>query len=136
MFKNKIFIIDDDIDDIFFLTEAFIKKNCAFDIISFQDAEDVLFHLSTSRPESYPALIVTDLNMPKVSGFDLLQYLKSDKTLKYIPVVISSNSSLDNNKASCMQLGAQAYFVKPYTLDQYLQMVENMLELVRDKMEV
>lgn len=136
MFKNKLFIVDDDIDDIFFLTEAFTKKSKHFDVVSFQDAEDVLFQLSNLSVENYPTLIITDLNMPRLNGFELLERLKSDGQLKHIPVFISSNSSLDNNRVSCMNSGAEAYFVKPYTLEEYLQMVENILELVKERMAV
>lgn len=134
--NTKLLIIDDDKDDIFFLTEAFLKKNDQLNIVSFDNAQHAFSYLATLCPEKFPALIITDLNMPKLNGFEFLRQLKTSEILRTIPVVISSNSSLEVNKTSCFQLGAKAYFVKPYLLEEYLKMVDQLLECIKDTASV
>ena len=133
MSDKTLLIIDDDVDDILFLTDAFLEKKCGYDILSFQNAADAFFELANLNPEKFPILVITDLNMPGMNGFEFLKQMKAHKTLNRIPVVISSNSSLESNKATCMQLGAKAYFVKPFAFKDYLPFVEEVLSILTNK---
>ena len=60
-----------------------------------------------------PFLILLDLYMPKLDGFDVLRLLKADSELKQIPVAIISGVDTPGNQERCFEIGADAYFPKP-----------------------
>jgi two-component system response regulator len=70
------------------------------------------------------SLVVSDLNMPGMSGFDLLAQVKKSLALKFIPFVIYSASSSPKDIADCYSLGANSYLKKPLTLDSTLEQVK------------
>ncbi len=65
--------------------------------------------------EEKPDLVLLDLIMPKMGGFDVLKALKSDEKTKRIPVIILSNLSQDEDKKKALDLGAVDYYVKSST---------------------
>jgi CheY-like chemotaxis protein len=79
-----------------------------------------------------PNLVLLDLNMPKVSGFEVLSYLKKEPSLKAIPTIIltTSNSPHDRNRTTAM--GADDYLVKPSQFDEFVTMVQQVRVLLED----
>jgi CheY-like chemotaxis protein len=75
--------------------------------------------------EVLPKLILLDLKMPKVSGIQVLEKIKSDPAIKKVPVVILTSSREDPDIAKCYDLGANSYIVKPVDSDNFLQSVKN-----------
>jgi CheY-like chemotaxis protein len=73
------------------------------------------------------AAIITDLQMPRMSGMDLLGRLKSDPGLRHIPVLIISGDSDPRLPARSLSSGAHAYFTKPYSPMQVRQTLEQLL---------
>lgn len=73
------------------------------------------------------AAVVTDLQMPRMSGMDLLTRLKSDPALRHIPVLIISGDSDPRLPARSLACGAHAYFTKPYSPLQVRQTLEQLL---------
>ena len=71
--------------------------------------------------ERQPDIVITDLNMPKVSGFDLLAEMKAEKTLADIPVVMFSSSSWDQDVEKAQSLGAVAFLTKSDTIFGFTQ---------------
>lgn len=106
----KIFIVDDDISMINLYERIFRLNNIQAEVVI--EADTVIEKLKSSDPK--PNLIVLDVLMPKISGFELLKQIKQDPELKNIPVMILSNLSLggeDLTKKS-MEMGAVGYLVK------------------------
>lgn len=106
----KIFIVDDDISMINLYGRIFRLNNIQAEVAI--EADTVIEKLKSSDPK--PNLIVLDVLMPKISGFELLKQIKQDPELKNIPVMILSNLSLggeDLTKKS-MEMGAVGYLVK------------------------
>jgi len=79
-----------------------------------------------------PALLVLDLKMPRMNGFDVLAWLAKEPDFKHIPVVVLSSSAneLDVNKAR--QLGAREYFVKPHRLEELIKIAHQMLTVAEE----
>lgn len=77
-----------------------------------------------------PDLVLLNLNMPRVTGYDVLQGMQNDPALNEIPVVVFSSSRLDGDKARCLALGARAFVSKPTDLDQFLNVLRNVCELL------
>ena len=87
-------------------------------------AEDAITagHLVLKNP---PDLIITDVNMPHMDGFEFVAALKSDPTLPYIPVIFLT--SMDDGDHRGKELGAVGYLTKPVRADQLIAMVERHL---------
>ena len=75
-----------------------------------------------------PDLIVLDLNLPKRDGWELLQFIRHDETLKSVPVAVISSAPADLAKQSLQQ--ANRYIKKPMRLDEYMQIGRQILALL------
>ena len=73
-------------------------------------------------------MIVSDINMPIMDGFEFLKALKSNLKSKYIPVVIMSTSENNNDLKQCYQLGISGYFSKPLKYVEYKKKVISILK--------
>lgn len=74
------------------------------------NGEEVMAHLNGS--EKYPDLLLLDLLMPKLNGYDIIKRVKHDPTLKHIPIVILTNLSDWHDAEQALELGAALYMVK------------------------
>ncbi|MBV8707590.1 MAG: response regulator [Acidobacteriaceae bacterium] len=68
-----------------------------------------------------PDLVLLDLNLPGLSGLDVLAAMKTDRKLALIPVVVFSSSSREQDRKESLALGAQQYITKPNTFDGVIQ---------------
>lgn len=96
-------------DDKFY--SAIYKKYLAFDNVEVFFANDGEEALKMAQ-EKKPDLILLDLIMPKMDGFDVLEKLKSDEELKAIKVVVLSNLGQEEDKKKALSMGASDYVVK------------------------
>lgn len=120
-----ILVVDDDEDDRLLIQLAFEKANF-LDLGLFANANSVLEYLQ-SNSASLPKLIVSDYNMPRLSGLDLLRKIKGDNQLKHIEVIILSTSSSPAYIEECINSGAIGYYVKPASQKEIIQIAEEIL---------
>ena len=73
-------------------------------------------------------LIITDINMPDINGLELIGFVKSNPEYKDIPFVIVSTEKSDEDKKRGLALGASGYVVKPFTKEDLMSMIKNVLE--------
>jgi CheY-like chemotaxis protein len=112
-------IVDDDHDDQFLLGEALRMLHLDVALRYMENGWQVLGYLKgkSIRYESgkvrYPALIILDLNMPYMDGRETLKVLKTTEALRDIPVIVMTTSRLEEDRRSCMALGANGYYNKP-----------------------
>jgi CheY-like chemotaxis protein len=76
----------------------------------------------------FPSLIISDLKMPRMDGFEILEWLRKHPECSVIPVIILSASKQDTDIKRAYQLGANSYLVKPSTLDQLQQILKRLFE--------
>jgi CheY-like chemotaxis protein len=96
-----------------------------FTVIQAYDGEEGLRLMK----ENMPALVVLDLVMPKVSGFEFLERLSLDPQLSKIPVVVASNLGQDSDIEKVKNLGVQNYYVKAQTsIDDLVKMFRQIVE--------
>ena len=100
------------------------KHNLAERLVHVDDgaeALDLIFsrgkYQSNKNHKFSPKLILLDLKLPKVSGHEILQQIRSDARTQYIPVVILSSSAEEMDIQKCYKLGANSYIVKPVSFD-------------------
>jgi CheY-like chemotaxis protein len=112
----KILVADDDADDRAILQDAMAELQAGQVLCFAQNGEDALHLLGKDfNADHKPALIILDLNMPKLNGTETLRRIKSDDRFKTVPVIIYSTSLNPMEKDKCMLLGAHSYITKPVT---------------------
>ena len=77
--------------------------------------------------ENMPDLIITDLMMPEMDGYTLCQNIRSSQTLNHIPIIITTAKSEETDRLKGIQVGAEAYLLKPFNADELLLQIENIL---------
>lgn len=123
MNANKILIIDDDMKYISQLLEIFKEYDLK---VGFSvNAPDALNILNST---SYD-LIILDINMPIMDGFEVLEELKSSKTTRLIPVLMSSSDSNKESVLKAIKLGADDYLLKPVEEDILLDKVSSLFRI-------
>ena len=101
-----------------------------FDVTTASDGEEALQLIRSERPD----IIILDLIIPKLQGFDVLQILKQDTLTSAIPVIVLSSLSQEQDKQEALDLGAVAYFNKStFSLSELVCQVERTLTKGQDK---
>jgi CheY-like chemotaxis protein len=123
--KPKIVIADDDSGDRYLLKLAFEEGGMDVDVAEYENGADLIEYLTDGCKDA-PNIIVLDLNMPKKSGFEVLEFLKDNSSVCNAPIVILSTSSDPNDISKSKALGAQNYFIKPFNFNGYIDIVKSL----------
>src|SRR6476619_4872437 len=107
-----ILLAEDDQDDFFFFELAMSKCGANIKLVHAKDGGEAI-DLLKNGSGLVPDLIVTDLKMPKVNGFEFLQWLQSQPSLSKLPTVVFSSSDEPTDHKRAKELGALSYHVKP-----------------------
>lgn len=86
--------------------------------------------LGAYRAAPTPDLVLLDLNLPKMSGLQVLAHIHNDELLRSIPVVIFTSSSLSADRRRSLALGAREFIIKPASLDGFIQIVKDACSMV------
>ena len=129
---GRILVAEDDPTDVFFLQRAFSKAGVPVSLHFVRDGQEVIDYLRGDEPfrdrgmHPLPQLLLLDLKMPRLNGFDVLDWLKRQPGLKRLLVVIftSSEEAQDINRA--YDLGANSYLVKPHAIDDLMRIIQRL----------
>lgn len=125
--NKTFFIADDDPDDQEFFMDA-LKSICGTcTLLQAYNGEEAL-HVLESQLMTPPDFIFLDLNMPKLSGKQCLEEIRKNKTLRDVPVIIYTTSSLTKDKEESLKLGATQFMVKPTSIHVLKRELETMLK--------
>ena len=124
--KQKIVIIDDTVSVLKLMQDA-LKDD--YDVLTNKDARKALEIINKATPD----LIILDLIMPDISGFDVLKQLKSSEVTGSIPVVIASGRDNDDEIAKCYDLGAVDVIRKPFVLSVFKRRIDFNMQFVSMK---
>jgi two-component system response regulator len=117
MHKNTLLLVEDSEDDAFLFNRTFEKSRMALGIHHVPNgAEAIEFLRDAANSNSLPRIILLDLKMPLVNGFDVLEWMQEQTFFSQIPVVVVSGSAQSEDKKRASQLGAADYLVKPVTV--------------------
>jgi PAS domain S-box-containing protein len=121
--NSKIFILDDQIQNIILL-ENILNLSGFQNIWSSTNPQDLLDELENSDPD----ILLLDLMMPKISGFDILERLKiPEKTQNFMPVLVLTADTNSKSKEKALKLGASDFLTKPYDISEVTLRIQNLL---------
>mgnify|MGYP000577902511 CR=1 FL=1 len=123
--KLNILLIEDDMIEIMKLNRTVSSLKLNHNIVEANNGEDALKILE--KKDELPDIILLDLNMPKINGIEFLSILKKDDVLKYIPTIILTTSSNQNDLLECYKIGIAGYVLKPLKYEDYVSKIEKLL---------
>jgi len=128
---KKILLVEDNPNDIELALEALEENNLANRVVVLNDGVELMEYLTYEGPyikreKEYPAVILLDIKMPRMDGLEVLQKIKSNPTLKSIPVVMLTSSREEPDLKKCYELGVNAYVVKPVSFDDFFNAVKQL----------
>ena len=120
---------EDNENDIELTLEAFKECNLNNKIDVVKDGQEVMDYLTyqgnyVNRKKVHPVLILLDIKMPKLDGIQALKMIKTNETLKTIPVVMLTSSSIEKDLVESYMIGANAYVVKPINFEDFIETVK------------
>ena len=130
--NSEILFVEDSMDDARLTIRGLTKSGLTNKLHHVKDGAEALDYIycrgeyASRDIKKHPKLILLDLKMPKVSGMEVLEKIKSDSDMKTIPVVILTSSKEDPDIKKCYSLGANSYIVKPVESDNFFQAIKEL----------
>ena len=140
MKTSTVLVVDDNSDDLLLLKLACKAASPCFQMRAADGGEAGIAYLESSRvggtPEvcPLPQLVLLDLKMPGMSGFDVLAWLRSQREFAHLPVAILTSSIHPEDRARAMEMGADHFFVKPVGYEGLQDLVRTIEDLVSRKL--
>jgi two-component system response regulator len=125
--RRPILLVEDNPDDQLLTRIAFQKAHLGNELIVVNDGVAALDYLwargayAQRDPADLPALVLLDLNMPKLSGFEVLEQLRANHATSALPVVVLTSSVQDEDVLRSYRNGANSYVRKPVELDAFIK---------------
>jgi two-component system response regulator len=132
MEKKKILLVEDNKDDILLIQRAFNKSKLSekFDVIVAQDGNQALSYLkdiTSSQKHILPMILLLDLKLPRIDGFDVLQHIRTNEKTKLIPVIVFTSSKENTDIIKAYLLGANSYVRKPIDSEKFMSVLQQMV---------
>jgi two-component system response regulator len=121
--NDAILLVDDNADDVFLTVNAFRKSDIDNEIVVARDgveAMDLLLPSDGSAPLR-PAIVLMDINMPRMGGLEALARLRADVLTRYLPVIMLTTSAEERDITESYIGGANSYVRKPVTSAEFLE---------------
>jgi two-component system response regulator len=129
--SKTILLVEDNLDDVELTLRAFKKSQIANEIIVAHDGAEALDLLlpanpNPENPPSLPAVVLLDLNLPKVKGLEVLRRIRANDRTRLLPVVILTSSRQEQDVMESYFLGANSYIRKPVDSIQFTEAVRQL----------
>ena len=127
----ELLLVEDNPGDVKLTREALREAGVANNLTVARDGQEAL-QVLTAGPgfenRVLPDLVLLDLNLPKLSGHEVLKRVKSDERLKSIPVVVLSTSNAARDISTSYQSHANCYITKPVDYDRFIELIQGLLQ--------
>jgi len=121
-----ILLVEDNPMDLDLTLRAFARKKFANEVQIARDGEEALGWLPRwDEGAAQPAVILLDINLPKVNGLEVLQRLKNHDRYRRIPVVVLTSSREDRDLRTAYDLGVNSYIEKPVSFSKFIEVAEH-----------
>ena len=127
--KKYILIADDNADMRYYIARILSKQ---YEVVTVADGKAALSIMRERQPD----LVVADIMMPKMGGFEMLEAIKVDPSLGAIPVILVSARAGDEAISEGLEKGADAYLVKPFTAQQLCSLVQSRLLIHESQLKI
>ncbi len=134
--KHIVLLAEDNADDAIFIKRAIRKAGASVSLQHVENGEEAMSYLlgesfyCDRERYPFPALIVTNMKMPRMNGLELLKWIKQQPTLKHLPVLVMSSSENPDEMSKVAALGGSSYFVKTSSLDTLKEVVKHMMSFL------
>ena len=124
-----ILLVEDNLDEILLTKRAFAICHISENLLVARDGQDVLDLLYSHEtheetfPKKIPSVILLDLNLPKISGQDVLRRIRANAETSRIPVIILTSSTDDRDISECYRLGIHEYVRKPTSFSEFIDLI-------------
>lgn len=121
--------MEDSLADQEILRRAFRSVDNGCDLRMLLDGESALCYLQQAEPFAPPAsapppdLILLDLNLPNLTGREVLERVRANPRIRHIPVIILTTTQAQNEVLECYRLGANCFITKPSTFQEFVQLI-------------
>lgn len=121
--RLNILLVDDDEVDVMNVRRAFEKGRISNPMFVAGDGEEALRLLRGKEFPSQRRLVLLDLNMPRMSGIELLREIRADASLRSLPVVVLTTSDAERDKVDAYDLNVAGYLLKPVTVGTFVEVM-------------
>ncbi|MCD8514209.1 MAG: response regulator [Nitrincola sp.] len=121
---TKVLVVDDEPNIL--LSLEFLMQQAGFDVTTAEDGETALIRLNDTEPN----LVLLDISLPGISGFDVLEQIRKDERFTRLPVIMLTAHGREVEREKGMALGADDYITKPFSTQALVQKVRNLLQEV------
>ena len=122
--RVRILLVEDNRADVFLVEEAIKAHAVPVEIHAVEDGAEAVAVIERAEtdPEAFcPVMVVLDLNLPKKSGAEVLRLMRESPRFKTLPVIVLTSSDSVRDRTEVARLGADRYFRKPATYDEFLE---------------
>lgn len=120
--EKSILLVEDDLVDMMSVKRALRDLNVTNPLYHVENGEEALEFLRDEK-NPVPAIILLDINMPKMNGLEFLEIAKKDEKLRLIPVIVLTTSRAEIDKFSSFNLGVAGYMIKPVDYQQFVEVM-------------
>ncbi|WP_207492064.1 response regulator [Aridibaculum aurantiacum] len=125
--KNCVwYLLEDDPDDVQLISEALKTSQLPVELVHYTSDDELINDLAI---KDLPHVVILDINLPTTNGLEVLEKLKQRDRLTSLLVVMFTSSDLERYQEQSKELGAVAYFTKPYQFDHYFTVVKDIFNL-------
>ena len=119
--NRAILLVEDNPMDVDLTLRAFARRKLTNPIDVARDGQEALDFIGRWEAGApLPAVILLDVNLPKVNGLEVLRQIRAHASCKHIPVVMLTTSTEDGDIAKAYELGANSYIVKPVSFENFI----------------
>jgi len=130
MLRERILVIDDDVSIQKLVSDVLTEEG--FSVITASCGEDGIKKVHHSKPN----LIILDLRLPDMDGFQICQTLKKDKSVSSIPIIMLTVKSAKSSTVAGLEMGADDYIVKPFNQEEMVARVKTVLRRARGEEKI
>ena len=127
-----VLVVDDDLNDVFLLRRGFLRAGLPNGFLDLPDGVVALEYLRGVPPYDdrarfpFPQLLLLDLKMPRMNGFEVLTWLSGRADMKNLPTLVLTSSSLQADRELAIKLGAREYLVKPTEPSEWVKLAQGL----------
>ena len=130
--EANILVIEDNKHDVFLIRQALEEAGVQAKLTVLDDGSAALNHICTlTDGTGQPDLVLLDLNLPSLSGLEILEAARARECLGKSPVVILTSSHSSRDRSRAQELGVADYLIKPVDLDEFLALGNTLAGMVR-----